>query len=69
MLDPACGTGNFLYVAMRMMKELEEELLSTLGEMGEHQGVLALQGQVVSPEQFYGIEKNANAAWIAEMVM
>jgi len=68
-LDPACGTGNFLYVAMRMMKELEEEIFSALGEMGEHQGVLAFNGRVVSPEQFYGIEKNANAAWIAEMVM
>ncbi len=68
-LDPACGTGNFLYVAMRMMKELEEEVLSTLGEMGEHQGVLGLQGHVVSPEQFYGLEKNTHAAWIAEMVM
>lgn len=68
-LDPACGTGNFLYVAMRMMKELEEEIFSALGEMGEHQGVLAFDGRVVSPEQFYGIEKNANAAWIAEMVM
>ena len=68
-LDPACGTGNFLYVAMRMMKELEEEVVSTLGEMGEHQGSLALEGHVVSPEQFYGLEKNANAAWIAEMVM
>ncbi|MEN5363060.1 class I SAM-dependent DNA methyltransferase [Brevundimonas intermedia] len=68
-LDPACGTGNFLYVAMRMMKELEEEIFSVLGEMGEHQGVLAFDGRVVSPEQFYVIEKNANAAWIAEMVM
>ena len=68
-LDPACGTGNFLYVAMRMTKELEEEVLGTLTEMGEQQGVLALEGHVVSPEQFYGLEKNANAAWIAEMVM
>lgn len=51
------------------MKELEEEIFSTLAEMGEHQGVLAFDGRVVSPEQFYGIEKNANAAWIAEMVM
>lgn len=68
-LDPACGTGNFLYVAMRMMKELEGEVLGTLNEMGEQQGVLALEGHVISPEQFYGLEKNANAAWIAEMVM
>ena len=26
-LDPACGTGNFLYVAMARMKELEGEVL------------------------------------------
>lgn len=68
-LDPACGTGNFLYVAMQMMKELEGEVFGALADMGEEQGVLGLQGHVVSPEQFYGLEKNANAAWIAEMVM
>ena len=68
-LDPACGTGNFLYVAMRMMKELEGEVLDVLSEMGETQGRLGMEGHVVSPEQFYGLEKNAYAAWIAEMVM
>lgn len=68
-LDPACGTGNFLYVAMRMMKELEGEVLGVLSEMGETQGRLGMEGHVVSPEQFYGLEKNAYAAWIAEMVM
>lgn len=69
MLDPACGTGNFLYVAMGMMKELEGEVLAVLAEMGEAQGSLALDGHTVSPEQFWGLEKNAYAAWIAEMVM
>ena len=68
-LDPACGTGNFLYVAMGMMKELEGEVLAVLAEMGEAQGLLALDGHTVSPEQFWGLEKNAYAAWIAEMVM
>ena len=68
-LDPACGTGNFLYVAMGMMKELEGEVLAVLAEMGEAQGTLALDGHTVSPEQFWGLEKNAYAAWIAEMVM
>ncbi len=68
-LDPACGTGNFLYVAMRMMKELEGEVLGVLSEMGEAQNQLELDGHTVSPEQFWGLEKNANAAWIAEMVM
>ena len=68
-LDPACGTGNFLYVAMHMMKALEGEVLGVLAEMGEKQGRLGLDGHVVSPEQFHGLEKNAYAAWIAEMVM
>jgi len=68
-LDPACGTGNFLYVALRMMKELEGEVLGVLAEMGEAQGLLELDGHTVSPEQFWGLEKNAYAAWIAEMVM
>lgn len=68
-LDPACGTGNFLYVAMGMMKALEGEVLGVLAEMGETQADLALDGHTVGPEQFWGIEKNAYAAWIAEMVM
>jgi hypothetical protein len=68
-LDPACGTGNFLYVAMRMMKELEGEVLAVLSDMGQAQDNLDLDGHTVSPEQFHGLEKNAQAAWIAEMVM
>lgn len=68
-LDPACGTGNFLYVTMGMMKELEGEVLSALADMGEVQAALDLDGHTVSPAQFYGLEKNAYAAWIAEMVM
>ena len=52
-----------------MMKELEGEVLAVLAEMGEAQGMLALDGHTVSPEQFWGLEKNAYAAWIAEMVM
>lgn len=68
-LDPACGTGNFLYVTMGMMKELEGEVLSALADMGQAQASLDLDGHTVSPDQFYGLEKNAYAAWIAEMVM
>lgn len=68
-LDPACGTGNFLYVAMRMMKELEGEVLAVLADMGEVQGMLELDGHTVSPAQFYGLEKNVYAAWITELVM
>ncbi len=33
-LDPACGTGNFLYVSFALLKELEEEVQRELSEMG-----------------------------------
>ena len=33
-LDPACGTGNFLYVAMEMMKRLEGEVLEAVADLG-----------------------------------
>ena len=32
-LDPACGTGNFLYVALARMKELEGEVIGRLAEL------------------------------------
>ncbi len=63
-MDPACGTGNFLYVAMELMKRLEAEVVETL---------LALGGQApligVSPEQFIGLELNPRAARVAELVL
>lgn len=68
-LDPACGTGNFLYVAMKLMKELEGEVVNTLAELGDGQAALQLDRHTVTPEQFLGLEKNARAVPIAEMVM
>src|SRR5690606_1817330 len=68
-LDPTCGTGNFLYVSMRLMKELEGEALNLLTELGDDQELLALDRHTVTPEQFLGLEKNARAVPIAEMVM
>jgi DNA-directed RNA polymerase specialized sigma24 family protein len=32
-LDPACGTGNFLYVAMDLLKQLEEEVLEQIARV------------------------------------
>lgn len=68
-LDPACGTANFLYVAMLMMKALEDEVLAVLAELGEVQDALDLDGHTVSLTQFLGLEKNATAVGIARMVM
>ena len=64
-LDPACGSGNFLYVTLEHMKRLEGEVLQTLATYGEQQQSL-LQ---VDPHQFLGLEINPRAAHIAEMVL
>ncbi len=68
-LDPACGSGNFLYVTLEHMKRLEGDILNTLHELGESQGLLEMQHITVSPQQFLGLEINPRAAAIAEMVL
>ena len=68
-LDPACGSGNFLYVTLEQLKRLEGEVLNTLEELGEGQMKLEMAGVTVSPEQFLGIEVNPRAAAIAELVL
>jgi len=68
-LDPACGTGNFLYVAMELMKRLEGEVLETLTDLGELQYVAELEGHTVDPHQFLGLEINPRAVAIAELVL
>ncbi|MDR0466673.1 MAG: class I SAM-dependent DNA methyltransferase, partial [Deltaproteobacteria bacterium] len=64
-LDPACGSGNFLYVTLEHVKRLEGEVLRELASYGEKQDTL-LQ---VDPQQFLGLEINPRAAHIAEMVL
>ncbi len=68
-LDPACGTGNFLYVAMARMKELEGEVVDLLVELGDDQYVAELTGHTIMPENFLGIEINPRAAEIAQLVL
>ncbi len=68
-LDPACGSGNFLYVTLEHLKRLEGEVLNRLTELGDTQGLLDLSGVSVDPHQFLGIELNPRAAAIAEMVL
>lgn len=67
-LDPACGTGNFLYVALELMKRLEGDVLEVLADLGG-QEALALETSTVHPRNFLGIELNPRAAAIAELVL
>lgn len=67
-LDPACGTGNFLYVSLDLLKRLESEVLDLLASLGVS-GKLELAGVRVNPSQFYGIEIKPWAKEIAELVL
>ncbi|MER9485068.1 class I SAM-dependent DNA methyltransferase [Mesorhizobium sp. M0563] len=68
-LDPACGTGNFLYVSLELMKRLEGEVLEALDHLGEEQGRFTMEGETVNPRQFYGLELNPRAVPIADLVL
>ncbi len=69
-LDPACGTGNFLYVTLELMKTLEAEVLQTLGALQAEAGQKPdLLRRDILPSQFYGMELNPRAAAIAELVV
>ena len=69
-LDPACGTGNFLYVTMELMKRLEGEVLDALANVLPGEGDrLSLAGASVDPHQFLGLEKNPRAVPVAELVL
>ena len=63
-LDPACGSGNFLYVALEMMKRLEGEVTALMEELGDTKPLIT-----VDPHQFLGIELNPWAANVAELVL
>jgi type II restriction/modification system DNA methylase subunit YeeA len=63
-LDPACGSGNFLYVALQRLKDLEKQVLV----YGADRGLGSLLPQV-SPTQFYGIEVNPYAFDLAQTTL
>lgn len=68
-LDPACGSGNFLYVTLEHLKRIEGEVFDTLDGLGARQAMMELSGVTVDPHQLLGIEVNPRAAAIAELVL
>jgi len=60
-LDPACGSGNFLYVALKQLLDLEKEVITLAGDLG-----LTRFFPSVSPSQLHGIEINAYAHELAQ---
>jgi hypothetical protein len=68
-LDPACGSGNFLYVTLEHLKRLEGEVINQLNDLGENQDKLGFEGETVTPQQLLGLEINERAAGLAELVL
>jgi hypothetical protein len=68
-LDPACGSGNFLYVTLEHLKRLEAEVLTQAEALGDTQARLGLEGETVTLQQLRGIEINERAAALAELVL
>ena len=66
-LDPACGSGNFLYIAFRELRKLEMEILEDLGEGGQVRP--SSLGLLVSPKNFYGIDTNKFGLELAKVAL
>jgi hypothetical protein len=65
-LDPAAGSGNFLYVTMNLVKQVELEVLRAIEEITGHP---ELAVEEVGPWQFHGIEVNGWARELAELTL
>ena len=63
-LDPACGSGNFLYVSLQLLMDLEKEVIQHPLWTG-----LQLPAPEVHPRQMYGIEIDPIAHALASIVV
>ena len=63
-LDPACGSGNFLYLALQSLKDIEHRVILEAEELG-----LERAFHQVGPETLHGIEINPYAAELARVTV
>ena len=63
-LDPACGSGNFLYVALQKLKDMEKAIILFANRHG-----IGPFLPMVGPWQLYGIELNGYAHDLAQMTV
>ena len=70
MLDPACGSGNFLYIAYRELVHLEMEILQKIHEnFGKRARRSAGARSLISTAQFYGIDSDSFAVELAKVTL
>lgn len=64
-LDPACGSGNFLYLALKTLKDLEHRVNLEAESLGLHRDLVI----ETSPANVLGIELNPYAAELARVTV
>ena len=64
-LDPACGSGNFLYVALRALLDLEKQVI----DFNDAKGWEEIDRIRVKPTQMMGLEINPYAAELARTAL
>jgi hypothetical protein len=67
-LDPACGSGNFLYIAYQELKRIEQLLLDKIADRRKSPRDQMQMG-FVTPQQFYGMDTNPFAVELARVTM
>ena len=70
-LDPACGSGNFLYIAFRELKRLEIELIAKMGAFSRRERVRLGVNMTsrVSVRQMFGIDNSPFAVELARVTV
>jgi hypothetical protein len=68
-LDPACGSGNFLYIAYRELKRLEARLLERMQEFPSRAEPGQRMLSFLSVQNFYGLDILPFAIEIAKVTM
>jgi len=64
-LDPACGSGNFLYVSLGLLKDLEKQVITHPA----FEDLPDVEPRFVTPQQLYGIEISEYAHELASVVV
>jgi hypothetical protein len=69
-LDPACGSGNFLYIAYRELKRIEIDILNKIHQnFGTDAAKKVGVQTLVSPKQFFGIDNSFFAIELAKVTL
>nr|MBA2729852.1 N-6 DNA methylase [Euzebyaceae bacterium] len=69
-LDPACGSGNFLFIAYRELRELERQATRRVAEIAAAHGVAVPAGLPQYPlTNLHGIEIDPFAARVTRLVL